>query len=223
MSRRILIAGLTLAMLACHSGPDAPEGPRARYEFSEGSPIPGVTHLVLAVPGRETAAAGPAFWWRLEAFSGDRRRFSIDLLADGLDFLHPGAPPVRVHRYLLTDEDGAVFDYVDAATGGALLPKLGLFTHLTPRAASVDDPGLPLFERGSWLGKPVHRAAAGTGASPAEVSGARRLTLDSQILVGTSRSFRDDRSGGSTNPRRSGAGTVPTTSTSSSTGTTTNP
>lgn len=195
MSRRIPIAGLTLAMLSCDCGPDAPDGPWARYEFSEGSPIPGVTHLVLAVPGGETAAAGPAFWWRLEAFTGDRRRFSIDLLADGLGFLHPGAPAVRVHRYLLTDEDGAVFDYVDAATGGALLPKLGLFTHLTPRASSVDDPGLPLFERGSWLGKPVHRAAAGTGASPADVSRARRLVLDPEVLVGTSRSFRDDRSG----------------------------
>ena len=195
MSRRILIAGLTLAMLACHCGPDAPDGTWARYEFSEGSPVPGVTHLVLAVPGRETAAAGPAYWWRLEVYSSDRRRFSIDLLADGLDFLHPGSPAVRVHRYLLTDEDGAVFEYVDAATGVALLPKLGLFTHLTPRAASVDDPGRPLFERGSWLGKPVHRGGAGTGASPAEVSGARRLVLDPEVLVGTSRSFRDDGSG----------------------------
>ena len=181
-------------MVACHS-PDAPDGRWARYEFSEGSPIPGITHLVLSLPGRETAADETAFWWRLEAFSGDRRRFSIDLLAGGLDFLHPGAPPVRVHRYLLTDEDGAIFEYVDAASGEALLPKVGFFTHLTPRASSVEDPGLPLFERGSWLGKPVHRTDSGQGASRAEVSGSQRLALDSQVLVGTSRSFRDDGSG----------------------------
>ena len=163
MSRRLLIAGLTLAMAACQPRPDVFDGRWARYEFSEGSPIPGITHLVLAVPGRETAADETAFWWRLEAFSGDRRRFSIDLLAGGLDFLHVGAPSVPVHRYLLTDDEGALFEYIDAASSRALLPKLGFFTHLTPRASSVDDPGLPLFERGSWLGKPVHRAAGGTG------------------------------------------------------------
>ena len=195
MSRRLLIAGLTLAMVACQPGPDAFDGRWARYEFSEGSPVPGITHLVLALPGRETAADETAFWWRLEAFSGDRRRFSIDLLAGGLDFLHVGAPSVPVHRYLLTDGEGALFEYVDAASGRALLPKLGFFTHLTPRASSVDDPGLPLFEGGSWLGKPVHRVAGGTGASPADVGGARRLALDPEVLVGTSRSFRDDRSG----------------------------
>lgn len=190
--KTLLLLAAAVAVGCAARIPPSGAGRWARYEFPEGPPIPGLSHLVLAVPA---AAPDGLVWWRLEAFSGDRRRFAVDLQADGLDFLYLGGPAVPVGRYLLTAADGAPVEYVDAATGAALLPKLGVFTHLLPHAAAVADPEMPFFGHGTWLGKAILRTGNGTGAAPVDAGGARRLALDGQVLVGTSRDFRDDGSG----------------------------
>ena len=178
--------------LACSPGPTTVvEGRWARYEFPAGPPIPGLTHIVLSIVDDPATAADSALWWRLEAHAGDDRRFTVEILTSRLHFLHPGSPAVNVRRYLLTPPAGSPIEYVDAGNGDALLPRLGFFAHLTPRASAVDDADMPFFRAGEWLGKPLRRVDQGTGAAEVRVDDVRRLVLDDDVLIGTSRSFRN--------------------------------
>ena len=166
-------------------------GQWARYEFADQPPIPGLSHVVMALPAGEAGET----WWRLEAHTDSVRLFTVDMQVGSLEFLYPGGLAVPVERYILTPADGRPREYVDAATDDALLPKIGFFRHLLPRASRPADPEMPFFTRGAWLGQPLVRTQTGAGTPPVDLDGLRRLALDGEVLIGNSRDFRDDRKG----------------------------
>ncbi len=197
--RRIIIAVVALAIVVRLyfqlAAPSDHVGRWARYEFPEGSPIPGATGIVLSIPEIDEDSHDGGLWWRMQVDSADGKMFAIDLRAASLDFLYPGSPVVGIHRYLIEPAGGQVIEYVDDATGTALLPALHFFQHLLPHAATPTDPAMPFFKSGTWLGKPIRRSKTGGGADAPALDNAKLLRLDGDVLIGTSRSFRDDRSG----------------------------
>ena len=191
---------LALAVLACtctpSSGFESLEGMRARYAVDpDQAPVPGLTKLVIGFPRVETVDGDEAIWFQLQAMAGEQQLFAVAMLVSAPDFLYPSGLPVTVHRYILFPPDGPPLEYLDAATGQALVPKLDFFANLLPHSTAVSDPDLPLFSQGTYLGQPLRRTSLGTGVELLPFEGLRQLSLDGEILIGTSRSFRDDRSG----------------------------
>lgn len=194
-----LLVALMLAVPSFASGKTLQEveGLWGRYEMIGGGQdsLPGLTHVVLSFPAVERVNGKQAVWFQLEAFSGDRRLYAIALLVPALDFLYRCGLDVDVYRYLLFPEKDHPLEYVSKATGKAMIPKLDFFRNLLPHAASVDDPEMPFFVKGIYLGHFMHRLEKGKGASLLPLKEVRRLELDSDVLIGNSRSFRDDGSG----------------------------
>ena len=136
----------------------------ARYEFvNRQSPIPGLSNLVLSLLA---GVAGPNYWVQLEFYGPESRCFGISFLATSLDFL-------------------------SGETNGALTPKLGLLEHLLSRADSHSDQEMPFFTSGTYLGQGIRRTETGAAPYAFPTEGVRRLVLDEDVLIGTSRPFRD--------------------------------
>jgi len=161
----------------------------ARYEFPGGhSPVPGLSHLVLR---RSTAAEHSNSWIQLD-FQKDRTRlFSISFLVTSLDFLFPGPSDTQILRYCIFPGEGAPLEFVSRKTGNAIPPKLGLLEHLLPRSNTHSDRVMPFFSEGSYLGQRIRKTETGTDDCLFKTEGVRKLSLDEEILIGTSRPFRD--------------------------------
>ena len=180
------------------------EGLWGRYRITDGQePIPGLTEVALSFPAVEQVDGEDAIWFQFEAFAGKERLFAVALLVPSVDFLYRCGPEVEVYRYLLFPGkgDGHPLEYVSSSTGEAVVPKLNFFKNLMPHAQSVHDPEMPLFSEGTYLGHPLRRIEKGRGAKRLPSEEARHLELDSEVLIGTSRSTRDDMSGRLYGPR----------------------
>ncbi len=186
------------------------QGNWARYEVT-GLPgaLPSLSHLVVSLPPTQRADDPSRFWVQVEAFAGPRRCFALAMQVGSLDFLYPGGGAVEVFRYVLFPAAGEGLEFVSATTGQALLPPCGFFTHLLPRAVAVADPDMPFFATGTWAGRTLRRVARGNRASLLPVGQARRLVLDPEVLVGTSRSVRDTNTGRLYQPGDEPADTAP--------------
>lgn len=193
-------AFLPLALLLCACAPpdglESLEGTRAHYAFEPGkAPIPGLTELVVGFPRVETTDGERAIWFQMQAMAGEQRLFAVAMLVSAPDFLNPSALPVTVHRYILFPSEDPPIEYLNAATSRALVPKLDFFANLLPHSTAVGDPDLPFFREGTYLGQPLRRTSTGPGAELLPTEGLRQLSLDGEVLIGTSRSTRDDGSG----------------------------
>lgn len=169
------------------------EGQWARYDFPEQSPIPGLDHLVLSFA--PSSGQGGRTWFKMEARADTGRLFTVALEIDAYDFLYPGGSSVEVYRYVLLPADGPALEYVDAASGEARVPRLSFFEVLLPHAGRPTAPDLPLFAEGTFLGQPIERVERGDGVRAPSLSSLRVLDLDDDVLIGTSRSRRDDGTG----------------------------
>lgn len=173
------------------------EGAWARYRVaSSAAAIPDVDQLLVSTPRVEATSDGAFVWFQMEAFRRGERVFAVAMLVSDLDFLRDaGAAPV-VRRYLLYPAQGEPLEYVDAATGSARLPRFGLFDGLLPIAPQ----GAPRPFSGltEYLGRTLtleREGASGARPLPNLIGHHRVLPLDDRVLVGSSRSFRDDGSG----------------------------
>ena len=172
------------------------EGLSARYEFVGGwNAKPSLTHVVLGFPRFEMVEGKEAIWFQLDAFSEDERVYTIALLVPSLDFLYRCGADVDVFRYLLFPAEGNPLEYVSKSTGKAIIPMLNFFKNLMPHAKNVHEPEMPLFLEGTYLGHLMHRVKKGRNAKLLPIEEARRLELDADVLIGNSRSYKDDGSG----------------------------
>ena len=132
-------------------------------------------------------------WYRLAATKVGGETFTIWFSSSANPFRAEANEGVAIHRYLLQEPNQPATEYVDERTGEALPPVFGFVEKLLPRAGASDDG--PLFERGTYLGHPLtlREVLAPEAATPP--LSVRRLTLRSDLIVGTSRNFRDDGTG----------------------------
>ncbi|MHC4159996.1 MAG: hypothetical protein ACYSSO_13065, partial [Planctomycetota bacterium] len=131
-------------------------------------------------------------WYQLTGIKVNKESFTIWFLADANPF---SASPnnVTFHRYILQEPNESPMEYIDQRTGKALLPLFHFVEELLPRAKGGNENSL--FEKGTYLGYPLIRKEAFRPTAIRLPSGIIRLMLRSDLIIGTSRNFRDDGKG----------------------------
>lgn len=129
------------------------------------------------------------FWVRLTGTKVDGQMYRVWFLADRLPFAaEPKA--VTISRYILQEPGREPIEYVDSRTGKTVIPLFDFVGQLIPRTQEAIRESL--FEKGTYLGLPIVRKSSQStsGIQPSE--SVQRLELRSDLLIGTSRNFRDD-------------------------------
>lgn len=189
--RTLYAAIFSLAILASAS-PISAEQPPVRALYKAVLPPNPHSKLIDRVEiAVDSDPSGPNLnWCRIACtkISGDS--FTIWFLTDGRPLA--GAPPKNANflRYIIQEPNQAPIEYIDKRSGNALLPTFNFTTELLPRPTAKTDK--ILFEKGAFLGHPLLRTKI---LSPQPVRPPKNITkliLNPDLLIGTSRNFRDD-------------------------------
>ncbi len=132
-------------------------------------------------------------WCRISCTKVGGESFTIWLLADTRPFSAASAKKAEFVRYIIQEPGQSPVEYINQRTGKALLPLFNFREELLPRAAAQSDE--ILFEQGSFLGHPLVRREILSPQPVAPPDNVTQLILDPDLLIGTSRNFRDDGKG----------------------------
>jgi hypothetical protein len=188
-------AGVVLAAWAGLSGCAAPPALdehvgrwwRYRVAIEPGNKL-GVDEIEVGLLAGEDVGGRRHFWWQLAASQQQRPRYALKLLVPDVRFLEPGATEIDAARYRFHQAGTEPVEYVDRHTGRALLPHMQFVANLLPKARRRAD--LPGLDGGSYLGHPLTLLGSGEGADD-RIPEAAKLAIDTELTIGTSRSFRD--------------------------------
>ncbi len=172
-------AAAAAAEMEMEKGPVGLVGRAFRYERTSGEAAKGtvVRGLVLGLGGIETREGRAYQWIRVQAEKADGTRFRTWWLASGYPSVARAEATGQVARYRVQEGDGAVVEYRDGASGGAVLPSLAGWPDLLPRAAELGG------AVARFLGHEYRRAA--TIEESFEVpSPARTVTLRPDLMIG---------------------------------------
>jgi len=181
------LSTVVLTLLSCHW---AAASERALYQAQ----LPADAHPKQVA--RLEIAASPCLdkvdsaWYRLTGTKVNGQVFSVWFLAAGDPFRNEA---IHVDRYLLQEPDQQATEYIDGHTNKAMLPIFGFVEKLLPRANGPGD--ATLFQTGTYLGLPLKRVKILEPQDAAPPTGVRKLVFRSDLIVGTSRNFRDDGKG----------------------------
>ncbi len=151
--------------------------------------------LVESVEIAADSASGRAglYWYEITCRKVCGDSLKLWLLTDGYPFAGSSAKKVDFLRYIIQEPGQAPVEYVNRRTGRALPPMFDLREKLLPRATGQSK-GL-LFEKGTFLGHPLIRSAIIEAEPVAPPENITKLILNPDLLIGTSRNFRDDGKG----------------------------
>lgn len=189
MVHRSVAASLTLLLSISSAG----LGGRALYEAD----LPGIPHpkqvamLEIAVSPNPDPAGGR--WFRLSATKINGDSLTLWFLTHAKPFSPASEKDISIERYILQEPGESPVEYVDRRTGKALVPVFGFAENLLPRGPA--EPDRVLFEKGTYLGHPLVRRKELAPVKAAPPSSLRKLSVRSDLLIGTSRNFRDDGAG----------------------------
>ncbi|HEX40490.1 MAG TPA: hypothetical protein ENN81_00310, partial [Phycisphaerales bacterium] len=186
--------GVVVAMaVACSIAQAAVEPIRAVYEAVLPDPAAGSLVRSVEITLCPDRANPQVIWHRLVCEKNNGSRFRIWLLATGNVFKGPAPQDLEFLRYILEEPGKLPLEYVHQRTGRALLPLFDFVGQLLPRADGHFEG--PLFEKGIFLGHPIVRKQVSGQARVRPPRNIRRIVLNPDLLIGTSRNFKDDGTG----------------------------
>ena len=183
----------TILVILCAAPVNAGQRPsRAIYEavLPDSPNSQQVASVEIAIAPSSTR---PGYnWHQLTGTKVNKESFTIWFLADANPF---SASPnnITFHRYILQEPNNSPLEYIDQRTGKALLPLFNFVEELLPRAKGNNQNSL--FEKGTYLGHPLIRKKVLRPTAIKLPSGITRLLFRSDLIIGTSRNFRDDGKG----------------------------
>jgi hypothetical protein len=133
------------------------------------------------------------YWYEITCRKVSGASLKLWLLTDGHPFSGVSAKRGDLVRYIVQEPGQSPIEYVNQRTGRALPPMFDLRRKLLPRATDQSD-GL-LFETGTFLGHPLVRSEILDARPIAPPENISKLMLNPDLLIGTSRNFRDDGKG----------------------------
>ena len=132
-------------------------------------------------------------WHRLSCRKVGGEKLGIWFLADGNPMVGDVDRPIDFKRYILAEPNRPPIEYVERRSGRALLPVFDFRSELLPRAAGPADEFA--FERGTFLGHPLIRQEVLAPEPIGAPENIERQVFDPELLIGTSRNFKDDGKG----------------------------
>ncbi len=195
--RSVVLATAAVVVLCSRFSLSAPAVPTAVYLVQSGREHeePQTVALRLDACGDETLESGRSFvWWELSARLRNGQTYGVRILSERIPMT--GRDGIgRVARYLYRDPAGKVFEYVDAATGRALLPMIRFREDFLP----VPGP-YAVFEggfasAGRFQGHPILRVSPlDSSQAPDRLSfeNPKVLRLQTDLLIATQLSGRND-------------------------------
>ncbi len=150
--------------------------------------------LVETVRVDVSPAGAPAgcFWHRIKCTKLDDSGFTLWILADGASLDPNASGNTNFRRYIFQETGRNAVEYINARTQKALLPLFDFTGELLPRP---DTGSWPSFEKGTFLGHRLRRKASYESGFVDMPRVIVKLVLNPDLLIGTSRNFRDDGSG----------------------------
>jgi hypothetical protein len=133
------------------------------------------------------------YWYEITCRKVSGDCLKLWLLADAHLFSTAHVRKIDFFRYIVQEPGQPPIEYVNERSGKALLPMFDLRENLLPRATGQTE-GL-LFEKGTFLGHPLVRSEILDAQPVAPPKDVKRLILNPDLLIGTSRNFRDDGAG----------------------------
>lgn len=188
-------AAFILTILSVSQSSLGADKPAVRALYEATLPTNAHSKLVESVEIAVDSAARKAdrYWYEMtfRKVSGDSMK--LWLLCDGHLFSPESPKQVEILRYILKEPGRPPIEYVNVRTGKALLPMFDLRQNLLPRAGEQAE-GL-LFEKGTFLGHPLIRSEILDAQPVAPPENITKRILNPDLLIGTSRNFRDDGTG----------------------------
>jgi hypothetical protein len=196
-----MLVGISLLLVSlistAHASASVSEGTHALYlplTCNPKTPTPfGVVEFTYGPV--EPVDGHPAFWWQLAARTSFEEKSSMFILQalTSRDPFNESNEPLNFHRYILhVPETSEMLEYRNVRTGKSMLPGWTNFEKLfvpMPVKGSGRNDGVP--HTCSYLGHVLTLKHRGSAAfKPFE--NVKVLNLDPELLVGTSRSFRDE-------------------------------
>lgn len=160
---------------------------------SEAKP-PVVSYLTIAVGAVEKMEKSDAQWWQITAEKADGRKLTVTALSDRVPMTGKDGDIGVVYRYIFTEQDRTPLEYVNESTGLAYLPMFGFRDGLIPTPRFTNYTGA-FIGTGNYLGQAMAVADFGTNGKPLVINSLMRIVLNDDVLIGTSRMFKDDGTG----------------------------
>ena len=176
-----------VSLLLASSLQAAVPGDWARYEFvlAKADAKPSVKEVTITIGPREEDLR----WWEMAVTKPDGGTFAIRALSERPPMT--GSSIGKVERYLFKDGSGGFIEYKDKSTGGPLLPEFDFRTQLLPCPATNSRFEGVFASSGTYLGNGVQLVETGHGKPMEDMGQTKVLALDTSLIVGTGRNFRD--------------------------------
>jgi hypothetical protein len=160
-------------------------GRMASYRRKDAVVMPGSTVRTFTMALGEVDKSGDRQWMCLSATKANGERFRIFLLSAGYPPASLEAARPVVRRYLLQEGSSPAREYRNVLTGEAVLPALGGWQYLLPRAAGQTRAGAePFPEQVSYLGQRYVRESLTQSAPVNPPADARVIVLRPDLLMG---------------------------------------
>ncbi len=198
MMRTILWGGFMTGVLVTAGLASPTPGKHGHYAAltcKSGTPAPFAA--VDLVYGPIEQVGGASFvWWQLEVHGGGEGAAEPLLQLQALTSHDPLSAPTQAltfQRYVLTiPETGETLEYRNVRSGRALLPGWGGFEQrFIPRRAAGSGEQEGLARTADFLGHVLTLQHVGSGVAWKPLENVRVLELDPELLIGTSRNFKD--------------------------------
>jgi hypothetical protein len=167
-------------------------GLMAKYRHEKGDEIPGsvVKTLSLTLGSVEERGGIEYQWLYLDATKSNEEKFSVWLLSRTYPPQTLAAACKTTARYILQEGDSEPLEFRDRFTGEAVLPVLGAWRYLIPRAAEYIPSGAIFPQQVKYLGHTYLLDGLEDSAVVAEPLDARVLELLPDVLIGTAHNTR---------------------------------
>lgn len=179
-----------------------PPGEAARYHLARTDRLPGsVINTVSINLGRIESIKGvPHQWLHLSATKANGQHLRIWLLSAGFPSRDLRQARTTTARYILQEGDAEPLEFRHRFTGRAVLPSVGGWSHLIPRApvaggdaAEIDAVGANVFPPiADYLGHRYLRAGTPRQDAPVPPPNARVIRLLPDVLIGVPHNTRQE-------------------------------
>ena len=123
-------------------------------------------------------------WFRLLARKGNKKTFSVWLLASKYPSIIKGEAEVNIERYILSKSNSTPLEFVNQNDGTVILPNSGAWKHLFPRSENGDNPIESLESKVKYLGLKYELDSHKQSDVPDSPKETRVICLTPDLLIG---------------------------------------